>query len=409
MSVTTANGRAETAAAVSSTPPIAITQAINNVAWPSGGAPITSAPFTLGGNPVLVSASMSGWTASPGAPLQAQIELTPPPAQGIGAGNPALCINPGSMHQTFVRSWALVDAPASTGATITAAGGTNINVDTNDTSCVTVYELGPGAPLAVRVATGPAPPPIPLVVQSGVMLYQPFVSFGGRLLIRVAASGMPPANQTQVSLAIDLDGEEIARTECLGLQNTGGNTNWHFTTVPVDVLVDAAPGPHALVVRSSGGSQFDAHDQVSALVLEEMGPAGALQIQPILVNAPCITQTGGGTAAWASFGSGGGTLVICASASGYAKDQTTSYELGLGFVLDGQPLKIGQQQALLQVLANMPNGWSGAMHLAMVSNDLVVPDIPGGSHVLELVANANTFTDGDDRCSITVLELAPAA
>jgi hypothetical protein len=404
MSVTSANGRADTAAAPPTTPPIAITQAMNNLAWPSSGGAITSS-VKLGGNPVLVSASMSGWTASPGAPLQAQIDVTPSPAPEIPAGNPGLCINPGSTHQTFVRSWTLLgNVPASTGATVIAQGGTNITLDENDTSCVTLFELGPDAPLAVRVATGPAPPPIPLVVQSGVMLYEPFVSFGGRLLIRVAASGMPPANGQQVSLAIDLDGEEIARTECLGLTNTGGNTNWHFTTVPVDVLVDAAPGNHALVVRTSGGSQFDAHDLVSALVLEE---TGTIEIQPVLVNAPCITQNGSGTAAWASFGSGGGTLVICASASGFPKDTTTSYSLGLGFVLDGQPLKLGGQQAMLQVLANSPNGWTGQMHLAMVSNDLVVPNIPGGSHVLELVANANTFTDGDDRCSITVLELAP--
>ena len=406
MSATTANGRAETAAAPSTTTPIAITQAMNNHAWPSDGVAITSAPFGLGGNPVLVSASMSGWSQSPGAPLQAQVDLTPSPAPGLDAGNPGLCINPASTHQTFVRSWTLLgEVPASTGATVTAQGGTNIHLDENDTTCVTLFELGPQAPLAVRVATGPAPPPIPLVVQSGVMLYEPFVSFGGRLLIRVAGSAMPPPNQQHVSLAIDLDGEEIARTECLGVTNAGGNLNWHFTTVPVDVLVDAAPGHHALVVRTSGGSQFDAHDLVSALVLEETGPPAQVEIQPVLVNAPCITQTGSGTAAWASFGSGGGTLVICASASGFAKDPATGDPLALGFVLDGQPLKVDGQQPTLQVLANP----SGPMHFTMVSNDLVVPNIPGGSHVLELVANANTFTDGDDRCSITVLELAPAA
>jgi hypothetical protein len=48
------------------------------------------------------------------------------------------------------------------------------------------------------------------------------------------------------------------------------------------------------------------------------------------------------------------------------------------------------------------------MHLTMVSNDIVAPGIPAGSHTLALQADANTSTNADDRCSITVLELPPA-
>ncbi len=389
---------------------LTVTQAFNNRSWASQA--ITSAAFPVGGSPLLVSSSSSGWlTPNGGAVAQEPVQVTSS-GHAFAAGTPQVFINPANCHQPLVSSWALVPGvPASPGATVTASTATGTTVDGGDSCCVTVYELGFNAPLAVRAATGPSaavPGQTEQFFPGGVMLYQPFVSFGGRLLIRVAGSAIPAANLSMTTLVVDLDGAEIARAEICAHQNTATASNWHAATVPVSVLADATPGSHALVVRALGGTsatQFDYHDFVSALVLEEMGPPGALQINPLLVNAPCAPQAGNGVAASAGFSSGGGTLVFWAAASAWTGGADTP--VNLNFHLDGLPLTVGAQQANLHGFAN--TSVTGAVHLTLVSNDLVVEGISPGRHLLELVGDGVTQTDGNDRCSVTVLELGPAS
>jgi hypothetical protein len=388
---------------------LTVTQALDNRSFAS--APITSNAFAVGGNPLLVSSSASGYTPTANGVIGAQVQVTSA-GTPAAAGTPTVFINPANSHAQMVDSWMLVPGvPASAGATVTVSATGSTTVDSNDFCCLTLYELGPDAPLAVRAATGPqavAPGQAGVFFSGGVMLYQPFMSFGGRLVIRVAGSAIPPVGLGLTTLVVDLDGEEIARAEVCAKDNAGSSVNWHDAVVPVSVLVDAAPGPHALVVRALDGTtptRFDYHDWVSALVLEQMPSPEALAISPLLVNAACEVQTGGGVAASTRFSSAGGTLVIWAAASASASG-TANTLINLNLMLDGQPLKVGAQQAALSAYTNLSA--TGTVHLGLVSNDLVLEGIAPGNHLLELIGDKVTTTDGNDRCSLTVLELGPA-
>ena len=340
----------------------------------------------------------------------AQVQVTS--GTGLPAGTPRVFLNPANSHAAMVNSWTLVPGVlASSGATVTVASQQGTTVDLNDHCCVTLYELGPDAPLAVRAAAGQSvavPGQTELFFPGGVMLYQPFMSFGGRLLIRVGGSAIPPPGANLATLVVELDGEEIARAELCAKTNSGSSVNWHGTVVPVSVLADAAPGSHALVVRALDGAsptQYDFHDWVSALVLEQMPSPQGLQISPLLVNAACETQAGNGVAAAARFSSAGCTLVIWAAASAFGSGSSDTL-VNLNLRLDGQPLTIGAQQAALNGFTNMSA--TGQVHLTLVSNDLVVTGIAAGNHLLELVGDNVTCTDGNDRCSLSVLDLEPS-
>jgi hypothetical protein len=145
----------------------------------------------------------------------------------------------------------------------------------------------------------------------------------------------------------------------------------------------------------------DANDFTSVLVLEQTGPRSALEINPLLVNAPGLSQGGSGTAAYATFASGGGTLVILASASAYS---SAPHVINLALQLDGQPLVTNGNPAVLHGGVN-----TASMHIPLISNDFVATGIGAGNHTLTLVADSNTITDSNDRVSITVMELGPAA
>jgi hypothetical protein len=370
--------------------PMTVTQVMNGQPW--SASPITSAPFPVGGNPLLVSASTSGWVGSVGL---ASSKLT----LGTGstpAGTQQVWINDTTTHLPLVRTWALLPGiPASpSGTTVTATTGASTQQDVNDVLNVTVTELGPGAPLAVRAVAGP-------VSAQGAgagqpMLYQPFVSFGGRLLIRAQGSAKAGNSATLVSLAVELDGQQVARTELLGATNAA-----HYATVPVDVLVDVPAGPHVVALRALPTCATDLNDYGSVLVLEQTGAAGSIAIDPLLVNAPLMDQAGGGTAAYATFASGGGTLLIHASASAFA---AAPNQIALTLELDGAPLVLNGTTAQLRQLGNNAN-----MHVPLSCADFVVPGIAAGPHTLTLAASATTSTNADDRGSITVIELGPGA
>lgn len=386
----TTDGRA-TLQTGSGAPSITFTQPLNNAAWAQNT--ITSAPFAVGGNPLLISVAGDQWNPTNGLMVQQVVVDT---GAGVQAGAARVCANPANNHMPLVRGWSLLPGVPASSPTVTVGQSPNTSQNSDDKCCVTVCELAPGAPLAVRAILGPQS-----IGASGtepVVLYAPFKSFGGRLLIRAAGSAIP-SGAGLVSFAIDVDGQEVARSELMGI--TAAANQWHLATVPVDVLVDAPAGPHVIGVRVSGGTT-DINDMISLLVLEQVGPSTALSITPLLVNSPCTPQSGAGVAAQAAFASGGGTLVLQLSASVYASVQTRTC---LAVELDGQPLTINGTAACLYGAVN-----TSGLHLAMVSNDLVVTGVPAGPHTIWLVATDNaTCTSGDDRCSITVLELGPTA
>ena len=391
------NGRAGT----SPPPSIAFTHVFDNA--PLGSPPVTSQPFTVNGNPLLVSASASTIAAST-ANVSYALKLNA--ASSPAAGTPEVWINPTQQHFPLVRSWALVTGVAAGEVTLTASAGANAAPNGDDTICATVCELGPGAPLAVRAVVQPLSAQATVAGQPA--LYQPFVSFGGTLLIRASGSAKQGASGALISFAVDIDGQEVARSELLtpaSSAESGGP--WHHATTPVDVLVDAAAGPHVVAIRplASAGANLntavDVNDFTSVLVLEQTAPRSELEITPVLVNAPLIAQSGSGTAAFATFASGGGTLVILASASAWS---TAPNVMNLALQLDGQPLVTNGTPAVLHGSVN-----TASMHIPLISNDFVAQGVGAGNHTLALVADANTTTDANDRASITVMELGPSA
>jgi hypothetical protein len=392
-----ANGRA----GVSPGPSIAFTHVFDNAGL--GSPPLTSQPFTVSGNPLLVSLSASALIASAGQLASYPTKLNS--GSGVAAGTPEVFINPAQQHFPVVRSWALASGVAAGEVTLTSTP-TNTLAHADDTLCATVCELGPGAPLAVRALVPPTSAYATVAGQPA--LYLPFVSFGGRLLIRASASGQQPSGSSAkwITFAIEVDGQEVARTELLPPPSSV-ETGWHHATVPVDVLVEAGAGPHVVAVRplavpaANINTFVDANDFTSVLVLEQTGPEGALEISPVLVNAPTLVQNGGGTSAYATFTSGGGTLVLLVSTSAWS---TAPNELNVTVQLDGQPLVTNGNPATLHGGVNTPS-----MHIPLISNDFVVPGVGAGNHTISLVADANTVTDYNDRVSITVIELGPSA
>jgi hypothetical protein len=93
----------------------------------------------------------------------------------------------------------------------------------------------------------------------------------------------------------------------------------------------------------------------------------------------------------ANFTSGGGTLVIIFSGSGFAP---TATNIGMMLQLDGSTV------APTRSFTNEPGS-----HKAFTTNVVVLPNIPGANHLINLIALPNTSTDGNDWFNVTVLEL----
>ncbi len=93
----------------------------------------------------------------------------------------------------------------------------------------------------------------------------------------------------------------------------------------------------------------------------------------------------------ASFASGGGTLVIIFSGSGFAG---TATNIGMGLQIDG---------ATVATTRSFTNELSS--HKAFTTNILVQANIAAGTHTINLFALVNTNTDANDWFNVTVLEL----
>ena len=93
-----------------------------------------------------------------------------------------------------------------------------------------------------------------------------------------------------------------------------------------------------------------------------------------------------------TFTTGGGTLIIFASGSGFRQD--TEGLVGMNITVDGT------LYGDAKVYTN--EYWS---HKAFTTNALVVNNLQAGSHTLQLEAMSDTIIDYNDYFSVTVLEL----
>ncbi|HTL90173.1 MAG TPA: hypothetical protein VL134_12295, partial [Leptolyngbya sp.] len=91
-----------------------------------------------------------------------------------------------------------------------------------------------------------------------------------------------------------------------------------------------------------------------------------------------------------SFSSGGGTLLILVSGSGF---RDSSGQIGMNIYLDRNVV------ATASVWTNEPGS-----HKAFVCNPVVLKGIAQGNHLLYVKSWPSTFTDQNDLFSLTILE-----
>ncbi|MBI5775499.1 MAG: hypothetical protein HZA89_17400 [Verrucomicrobia bacterium] len=109
-------------------------------------------------------------------------------------------------------------------------------------------------------------------------------------------------------------------------------------------------------------------------------------------NAATVINTPGSLPLSGSFNSGGGTLMITASGSGYTS--TAGQNIGMNVLIDGTV------RVVCTIYAN-----AATTHLAFVQKTIVVSGIPAGAHTVQIQAHSGTLTDGNDGFCVSVLEL----
>jgi hypothetical protein len=369
------------AAAPTGTGPI-VTQVYGNqacVAQNGGGKIAWPAVIDLDeSGPALLCWQASAWTqgAPNGAKLQPVINNHADSTLGT-----AVFYNDSAMHLPMLRRRALVQ-PLPVGESMIAVMATaNAITDSNDSVNMALVDFSDmAAPPQVRysgwgTALGAGPQ----------YTWQVFAGEGGPLVISVAASAWSGVANNLTGAILYMDGQPIAFLQLFA--NVAGI---HLPLVGADVVVQAGAGGHTLNLVAAQGTAVDSNDVWSLNVMELQAGTTAAQL---LDNTPCQTQSGGGTIASAPYTAGGGVQLLCLNVSGYSATENTM--LHAHVLVDGNPV------GTVQLFAN-----SAEMHLPLCGGDLAPGSIPVGDHVISVVADDTLVTDGNDRCSLTVVEFA---
>jgi hypothetical protein len=362
-------------------PATRVTQVLNNAVCSAqaGGKPIAAGPVSLQGGRIHAFFNASGWSGSGSQALAAALTI------GASSASYARVFdNPAQTHLALIRrrtSFGYLQPNSSAPATITA--GTAMVTDSNDRASLTVLEMGsPAVWQAVENDIGSPD-------SSSQYTSTTFSSRGGYLLLCASATGYSTGGQAITGMNLSLDG-----TPCGTIQIFANQKNWHLAMVPADFLLTSVPsGNHTLVATPAGGTTIDANDVYALTIFEVMAPPTVLNVTQVMANATAATQSGGKTVGNGGFSSYGGTLIITAAASAYAG--ASAAMLGMSIQIDGATM------GSMQGYANL-----GQVHLGLPGNDLVVNGIRAGKHTVSLVAAAGTVTDYNDRCSVTIIEVA---
>jgi hypothetical protein len=114
-------------------------------------------------------------------------------------------------------------------------------------------------------------------------------------------------------------------------------------------------------------------------------------VSPMWRATHVMNQRQGPLPVSANFASGGGTLVIIFSGSGFA---ATGTNIGLVLQIDGSSV------ATTRSFTNEPSS-----HKAFTTNILVQANVAAGNHSITLSPLSGTISDGNDWFNVTVLEL----
>ena len=361
-----------------------ISQPVNNASLPAqtGSQFVLKEDVTFTGGDALIGFSASAWSNEPGQ-MSMRLWLDEQPTSGFLS----MYANTGLMHLALGHSWVWCQGLTPGSHTIMLEAGETTVTDPNDYACVTIWEMGDGC--AVRWAEDAQCP-----TGNGQQLIQALTETqGGQLLVSGSSSGWVTQAGGLVTAWMPFDGGDPVE-----MQVCANNPDQHLAIVPTDmVITQAGRGNHEVQLNADGLTSTDGGDTAHLSVVEWVNPADAPVIcamNPPLQNAVCNTQdgSGGATIAQSQFSSGGGDLLVRVSVSCWTGD-TDGETLFVGIQVDGT------SRGFAQIYANF-----ASTHMSCVTNDLVVPGIPAGSHTLNLMAEADVVTDVNDRVSVTIME-----
>lgn len=361
--------------------PSTISQPVNNASLlgQSGSGFVLKESVNFDGGDALIGFSASAWSENPG-PISMRLWLDDQPTEGLLT----LYANTGEMHLAMGHSWVWCQGVTPGQHTIMLEAGNTTVTDTNDTACVTVWEMGDGC--AVRLAedaqcpAGAGQPLIDARVETA----------GGQLLVSGSSSGWVEQANTFVSAWMPFDGGDPVE-----LQVFANNAEQHLAVVPTDMVLTQIPrGDHQVQLNADGLTSTDGGDSAHLSVVEWVNPPDApVVLSTALQNTSCQATDGSGESiASSTFTSNGGTLLVRTSVSCWTA-ATGGAQLYVGIQVDGTSL------GFAQIWANF-----ASTHMAMVTNDLVLTGVGAGNHTLNLIAESNVQTDANDRVSVTIME-----
>jgi hypothetical protein len=192
---------------------------------------------------------------------------------------------------------------------------------------------------------------------------------------RITVNGVVPAHgllnffATDADISYDGGSDKFFWIKALGNADTvffGGN-----------IGIGSSLRPTALLDIGGGVTKF--------------GADGSISTPRWNVSQP-INNAAGGLPVNGPFTSGGGSLLLFVSGSGF--NNLGAQVIGLQILIDGI------FHGIAQVFTN-----EAASHKSFVANPTLVKNVPPGAHTLTLVALPNTATDFNDFFNATVLEL----
>jgi len=152
------------------------------------------------------------------------------------------------------------------------------------------------------------------------------------------------------------------------------------------------------VNQDSGGMQFYVNPARANAADAALTPQNRFAVHadgklfsPMWKATHVLNQRQGPMPVSGTFVSGGGTLVIIFSGSGFA---TIGTNIGLALQIDGGTV------ATTRAFTNEPSS-----HKAFTTNILVQGNVAAGNHTINLIPLVNTLSDGNDWYNVTVLEL----
>jgi len=338
----------------------------------SGGGVIAGGTFSTTGHMQLISVAVSASASSANSMMSVKVSVDDASLGSLeffaSSASSKLVLTP-RRFLAFLRSGA---------HTVTLTAGSGTATGTVDRAMVSVIDLGDN----------------PELLRSFTHVYGPykdvpFFTRGGTVLLWVAGSGRSKTASQLTGASIQVDGAEVAQ-----LQVFANAAETRLELVPAQVLrTNLDPGDHTLRVVPTSATTIDANDRWAVEILELTAPPQVLSVSSPIQNVACINQNGGQTVASGTFSTSGGLVLLRAMASAWAR--ASSSPLNLTVRVDG-------------VSSGTVSGYTsaGTFHMPLVPADILLTSLAPGSHQVALIADPATVTDGNDRCSVSILELA---